>query len=468
MARKPRIFLESVSQNIVLKGLNNQNIFCDDEDYKKCLEIFRNLNSKDLHIHSFCLLQNQINIYCTPKTPDSLSKFFQNFGRLYVRYFNKKYNRTGTLWDGRYKSSLVEDITYVFDIMKYVEQLPLKMDLVDDLSKYKYSSYILNISNQTDSILTQHIFYKRLSLDEKERVSKYKEIVNSILNKDKFEFINDSLNKQSITGSVGFCKNLEKVLGKVVSSKQRGRPKQIENKGKSMYKKLVVLDKVQHKDLKVASLTNLEFAKDLSFVPVVVNEAAIIAQTFPVVFSADENASLISIISLGGSNLALNNEFKWISKYVPINLRKYPFAMASVKENPEQKIILIDEESSLVSKTKGTSIFSEAEEQTPLLTNAVEFLKNVEAQSILTNNITKVIAESGILEDREITIGEGDEKKILVKGFKVVSKEKLDALSDDILASWVRRGIITFIDAHLKSLENIQTLFELASKNQQM
>lgn len=452
----------------MLKGLNTQNIFYDDEDYKKCLEFFKNLAHKEVYIHSFCLLPNQINIYCTPKSEESLPRFFQNFGRLYVRYFNKKYNRTGTLWDGRYKSSLVEDVLYSLDVMRYIEQLPVKMNLENDLSKYKYSSYSSNSSRENDLIIRKNIFYKNLSLNDEERIKKYKELVNISLSKEKFEFINNSLNKQLITGSVGFCKNLEKILGKTISLKQRGRPKKSINKGRNMYKKLVVLDKEQHKDLKVAALQNLEFSKDLSFVPVVLNEVALIGQTFPIVFSNDENNSLISLISLGGSNLALNNEFKWISKYVPINLRKYPFSIAGIKDKPEQKIILIDEESSLVTKTEGTAIFNETEEQTQLLTNAINFLKTVDTQTMLTNNITKLIKDSGILEDREITIGEGDEKKVLVKGFKVVSKEKLDALSDEILASWVRKGIITFIDAHLKSLENIQTLFDLASKKQQM
>ena len=78
-----------------------------------------------------------------------------------------------------------------------------------------------------------------------------------------------------------------------------------------------------------------------------------------------------------------------------------------------------------------------------------------------------MIVQSGILEEREITVGEGEEKKVLVNGFRIINQEKLHALSDAVLADWVRRGIISFIDLHLKSLENIQTLFNLASAKQQ-
>ena len=76
----------------------------------------------------------------------------------------------------------------------------------------------------------------------------------------------------------------------------------------------------------------------------------------------------------------------------------------------------------------------------------------------------KLIADTNILEDRDISVGEGEEKKILVKGFKVVSKEKLDALDDAILALWVRNGIISFINLHIKSLDNMQTLMNLSTQ----
>ncbi len=84
----------------------------------------------------------------------------------------------------------------------------------------------------------------------------------------------------------------------------------------------------------------------------------------------------------------------------------------------------------------------------------------------LTKKVAKIIQDSNILEDREISVGEGEEKHILVNGFRVVDREKLNGLSDDILANWVRKGIIGLIDAHIKSLNNINRLFNLAQKRQ--
>ncbi len=233
-----------------------------------------------------------------------------------------------------------------------------------------------------------------------------------------------------------------------------------------MYKNLVVLDKEQHKELKINPLENLSFARNTAFVPVIASEVALVGAAFPVVFTADENPALVALVSLGGESLALNAEDKWITSYVPSYFRKYPFSLASTKENPEQKVILIDEDSSLFSKSKGKQLFKKSGEQSDTLSHAIEFLTNHENQAVVTANVAKLISDSGILEDREISVGEGEEKKVLVQGFRVVDREKLNALSDDILADWVRKGIITMIDSHLKSLDNIQTLFDIAHQRQ--
>ncbi len=172
------------------------------------------------------------------------------------------------------------------------------------------------------------------------------------------------------------------------------------------------------------------------------------------------------MVSLGGESLAINHEGKWITSYIPSFIRKYPFAIASTEGNSNQKVILIDEESELVSTVEGNPLFLENGEQSEILKNGIKFLTSYEKQFTITKNVAKIIADSGILEEREIAVGEGDEKQVLVNGFKVVNREKLNKLSDDILADWVRKGVITMIDAHLKSLDNINTLFEIAQQRQ--
>jgi len=460
LARKVRIFIENSSQHIILKSLNGLSIFKDETDYEAFKNILSELNSNyDVKIHAYLMMPQYFEFLVTPKYEDTLSKFMQSLGRNYVGYFNKKYNRTGTLWEGRYKSSLVQDEVFIFDVMRYIEQQSPK--------NHAFSSISKNLYNKTDIIISQHELYKKQGFTDKQRLEKYSKFFHSQIDNEKNKFISTCLEKQLVTGNVDFVKNLEQVIGMTLLSKNRGRPKkQTQKKEKKMYKNLVVLDKEQHKELKISPLENLSFAKQTAFVPVVANEVALIGAAFPVVFTADEKPSIVSLVSLGGDSLGINEEGKWITSYVPSYFRKYPFSLASTKDNPDQKVILIDEDSSLFSKSKGKQLFKKNGEKSDTLSHAIDFLTTHENQMIVTANVAKVIADSGILEDREISVGEGEEKKVLVQGFKVVDREKLNALSDDILADWVRKGIISLIDAHLKSLDNIQTLFNIAHQRQ--
>lgn len=454
MARKVRVFFENTPQHIIIETLTDIDLTVDEEDYDFFYSKLLELSIKhSVDIHAYIVTKSFFEFLATPKTSESISKLMQSLGKSYVTYYNKKYNRTGTIWQGRYKSSLIEPTLYLFDTMKYIES-----------HDTEYSSKRYNQFFKTDRLVTPHELYKELAFTDKNRAKQYKRYTQD---RSKQEFIKYSLQKQTITASKYFIKELEDKLGESLTPKKRGRPQsKQQTKGNTMYKNLVILDKEKHKDLKVNPLQNLNFAKDLKFIPTLAQETINIAANFPVVFSADQNSTLMTLVSLGADNLAINSEGKWITQYVPSALRKYPFQLASTKENKDNKVILIDEDSDIFSTSTGNPLFDNDAKQSQTLENAIKFLTSHEQQMTITNNITKIIAQSGILEDREIAVGEGDDKKILVNGFKVVDKEKLNKLSDDILAKWVRDGIITFIDAHLKSLENIQQLFNIAHQRQ--
>ncbi len=455
MARKQRVFIENMTYHILLNSLKDVSAFKKDVDKNFFLELINQYSrTYDVKIHSYILSDDFFEFLATSKDINSIPKFMQTLARLYVNYFNKKYERSGTLWQSRYKSSLVE-FSYLFHVMSFIERRV----------KTKYSSLNKNLFDKEDDIVIYHEKYKNLGFTQKQRLEKYKLFFDEN-NKEKDTFILNCLEKQKITASQEFIKNLENNLGLTLQSKRRGRPKKIK-KDKKMYKNLQILDKQKHKNLKISEMTDLFFAKDMSSIPVMLNEIEILGKTFPIVFTDNkETQSLVSIVSLGNGNLAINEEGKWIVNYVPLYLRKYPFSMASVKDNDEQKVIMIDVDSKLVSKSKGKQLFKKDGEKSEILENAINFLSENEKYVYATKQFVKEIVKSDILEDREISVGEGEEKKVLVSGFKVIDKDKLNALSDDILASWVRRGIIPFIDLHLKSLENITTLFELQNQKQ--
>jgi putative transposase len=466
LARKVRLFFEDVANHIMIKSINDEPIFKDDEDFIFYKKLLKDLSS-NLHadIHAYSLSCQYIHILGMFHTKGNLSRFMQSLGVKYVSYFNKKYSRRGTLWDGRYKSSLVED-KFILSVMSYIESYLAREEKP---SIYLYTSYDKNINNFDDEIVVSHDMYRFLGKDNEDRARVYKTLFDRFIkNEELMDFVKENLHKQTLTGSPEFYKKIEDRVGEAII-KKRGRPKKNKTfkKGKAMFEKLVVLDKEKHKDLKITPLENLNFAKNLKFIPVLANETAIIAEMFPVVFTADDTPVLVALTSLGGLNLAINAEGKYISRYVPAFLRKYPFALVNNKEDNDQKIILIDEEAANVSKTKGKQLFTKNGDQSEMLKNAINFLTDFEKQNLNTLAIVKTIKDSGILEDREISVGEGDEKKVLVNGFQVVNREKLNNLNDETLAVWVRKGIISFIDSHINSLSKIEVLFKMASQTQQ-
>lgn len=460
MARKTRIFLEGYTQHVLLQSLDVITLFQEEADYDTFISFAKEYSLKyGLAIHAYLLLCDSFEFVATPENAEALSKFMQSLGRQYVGYFNKKYARSGTLWEGRYKASLVEDGEYLLDLTCFLEKKTPQ--------EHPYSSLGKNLHGKKDALVSHHALYKELGYTDRERIESYSKRCAQTRETQKEQFFDECLQKQLVTGTKKFIEMLEELLGTQITSKNRGRPKkQLDEKRKKMYKNLVVLDKIKHKELKISPLENLLFAKSSTHIPLTAMEAAQVAKNFPIVFSADEKPSLITLVSLGGENLALSDEGKWSASYVPSFLRRYPFSLASSQENPEQKVILIDEDSSLFSKTKGQQLFKKNGDKSDVLNHAIEFLTSHQQQAEITQSVATAIAKTGILEQREISVGEGEEKKVLVNGFQVVNREKLNALSDDILADWARKGIIGLIESHLQSLENIQQLFVLTQQRQ--
>jgi len=408
LARKPRISLPNIPQHIIKRGMNQEKIFHDIEDYDYFYKLMIDSSEKlEIKIYSYVLMKEYFEFVISSSISENISKYMQTLARKYVLFYNKKYNRTGTIWEGRYKTSIIET-----------------------------KLYLAKVKNK-----------KEINLSIKD-----------------IDFIEKCLQRETITGSDSFIQSIESIVGKSLVSKKRGRPKNNIIQGSKMYKKLELLSKEKHSNLKINSLTNLLFAKNMASIPVLISETEKIGGTFPIVFTGDESPSLIAITGLANDNLAINEEGKWISSYVPAVFRKHPFTYVNVKENTEQKAVAIDIEAQNISEKEGSALFDENKEQTQLLKDTIQFLTSYEQESMKTKSLAKIIADANILEDREISVGEGEEKKVLVKGFKVVDKEKLNALDDATLASWVRNGIITFINLHIKSLDNMQNLMNLSSQ----
>ncbi len=431
MARKNRVTLPNIPIHILKKGINQEDVFHNDEDYESFYNLLIDIAKKfDIKIYAYILLKNSFELIISSSIDENISKFMQNLSRQYVLYYNKKYDRTGTIWEGRFKSSLIEKDNFLNKTISYINFISKEHNIINSVR-----------SSAKDNI----------SLD---------------ITKKEIEFIQNSLNSGTITGSSEFIQTIKNTTGVSFFAKKRGRPKNNEIKGDKLYKNLELLSKEKHKNLKIGDLTNLLFIKNIPSFPIIPSEAELISKTFPIVFSSEENPTILAMNSMGNQNLAINSEGKWLSSYIPAVYRKYPFTYVSNKDNPEQRAVAVDMDAPHLSFESGVPLFDESANQTKFLNDIINFLTTYEQEAMKAKLIAKLIADAGILEERELSIGEGENTQLLAKGFKVVDIAKLHKLDDATLASWVRNGVIDFINLHIKSLDNMENLMdELFKRN---
>ena len=145
MARLPRLYVEGCAQHIIQRGNNRSVCFYHDEDYAFYAQKLKETADKfGVAIHAYVLMTNHVHLLVTPKKHDSISKMMQSLGRQYVRYINITYQRTGTLWEGRFKSCLVDSSHYFLVVSKYIELNPVRAGMVVHPCEYPWSSYRSN------------------------------------------------------------------------------------------------------------------------------------------------------------------------------------------------------------------------------------------------------------------------------------------------------------------------------------
>ena len=179
MARLPRFVIPGQPQHAIVRGNNRVPIFCADEDYRFYLEKLKQACDKhQCDVHAYVLMTNHVHLLITPHTEQGIGKVMQMVGRYYVQYFNHTYQRTGTLWEGRYKATLVDSERYLLTCYRYIELNPVRAeDMADHPADYKWSSYRFNALGQADDLIAPHHEYRRLGKGEAERQAAYRAFV---------------------------------------------------------------------------------------------------------------------------------------------------------------------------------------------------------------------------------------------------------------------------------------------------
>jgi len=172
-------------------------------------------------LHAYALMTNHVHLLLTPPKPEAVSQVVISLGRRYVQYINKTYRRTGTLWDSRYKSSLVQADEYLLPCQRYIELNPVRVAMVDDPAQYRWSSYRANGLGQP----APHEVYLDLDGSESERLAAYRALFRSALDEEAIADIRLALNQGQPLGKGLFLDAIEKMAGQRREVRPRGRPR---------------------------------------------------------------------------------------------------------------------------------------------------------------------------------------------------------------------------------------------------
>jgi len=219
------MYLPGIPVHVVQRGNNRSACFYSDDDYifyKKSLE--EGLRRYSASLHAYCLMTNHVHLLLTPVYEDSISRVIQHVGRQYVQFLNKRYKRTGTLWEGRHKGSLVDADNYLLTCYRYIELNPVAASMVKMPDEYPWSSYRANGHGKQDTLLSDHPVYLALSDNDEERRQRYQELFSSRIEDEHIHAIREACSKNQVLGTPRFCSEVEKALGRELGHRKRGRP----------------------------------------------------------------------------------------------------------------------------------------------------------------------------------------------------------------------------------------------------
>ncbi len=224
MPRRSRMYLPGLPYHVVQRGNNKQACFVEPEDYRFYLQLWQEVSPRyNVSVHAYCLMTNHIHFLATPETESSLSNTMKVVGSRYAQYFNKKYHRTGTLWEGRHRSSLVQSDRYLLTCMRYIELNPVRASMVKLPDDYTWSSYRVNGWGD-ESWLTPHPDYLRLDHDVVQRGYHYRALFKDQIQQQDLSLIRKAAHYCQPFGSDQFRVSIEKQYGIKPGQMSRGRP----------------------------------------------------------------------------------------------------------------------------------------------------------------------------------------------------------------------------------------------------
>lgn len=218
MPRTARIVGAGYPHHIVQRGNNKEKVFLDREDYTKYLFLLdRYSTEKETSILVYCLMSNHVHLLVRPLEGKALSKMMQGITLCYTQYFNRKYRRTGRLWECRYHSTIIDEDKYLWAVSRYIENNPVRVGVVKKAEDYRYSSAKAHLLGVRDALLKE-------SLIDKKELKEYKKFIKTGEEKEVLEKIRRETRLGKPLGDGGFLETLSKQFGRMLVFRPKGRP----------------------------------------------------------------------------------------------------------------------------------------------------------------------------------------------------------------------------------------------------
>ena len=219
MPRISRAVAKGYPHHIIQRGNNRESVFFDDEDRKQYLSLLKKYSEKwSAPVLAYCLMSNHVHLMVKPLSDDSLYKMMQGLTLCYTQYVNRKYQRTGRLWESRYHSCIVDKEQYLWAVARYIEQNPVRAKIVKKAEAYPYSSAETHVKGAEDTVLGEELFSNN-------RRGDYIGMLRSSLTEKEKEAISYHTRVGRPFGNDDFIYGMEKKLKRPLARRPRGRPK---------------------------------------------------------------------------------------------------------------------------------------------------------------------------------------------------------------------------------------------------
>ena len=228
MPRRPRITIPGVPSHLIQRGNNRQACFFADKDYRLYLNWLDEYSKETgCLVHAYALMTNHVHLLITPRTDGATGVLMKRLWQRFVQYINRTYRRSGTLWEGRFRSCLVQEDEYLLACHRYIELNPVRAGIVAHPADYPWSSYRSNAQGESSELLVTHPVYAALADNERSRQFAYRELFRYELDPGQVDEIRTATNGNYALGSARFQEEISAAFGRRVTPGKSGRPRKI-------------------------------------------------------------------------------------------------------------------------------------------------------------------------------------------------------------------------------------------------